>query len=68
MSLTIVFVFVGLWVVGLVKGYSFGGLIHILLVYAVLMVIARLMEKRRSSRCSENRPPAAESRLVPQET
>ncbi len=64
MSWTIVFLFVGLWVLGLVKGYSFGGLIHILLVYAVLMVIARLMEKRRFSRSTENSQPVVERNLT----
>ena len=54
MSWTIVFLLVGFWVWGLVSGYSFGGLIHILLVYAGLMVIARLIERRRFSRGSEN--------------
>jgi hypothetical protein len=43
----VVFLVVGFWGLGLAKGYSFGGLIHILLVYAGLMVAARLLERRR---------------------
>jgi hypothetical protein len=46
MSWTIVFLLVGFWVLGLVNGYAFGGLIHILLVYAGLMVLARLLRRR----------------------
>ena len=47
MSWAIVFLLVGFWVLSLVNGYSFGGLMHILLVYAGLIAIARLMERRR---------------------
>ena len=43
----VVFLLVGFWGLGLAKGYSFGGLMHILLVYAGLMVTARLLERRR---------------------
>lgn len=43
----IVFLLVGVWGLGLAKGYSFGGLIHILLVYAGLMAAASLLERRR---------------------
>ena len=49
MSWTIVFLLVGIWVLGLVNGYAFGGLIHILLVYAGLMVLARLLRRRLPS-------------------
>ncbi len=43
----VVILLVGFWALGLANGYSFGGIIHILLVYAGLMVTARLLEKRR---------------------
>jgi hypothetical protein len=43
----VVFLLVGVWALGLANGYSFGGLIHIFLVYAGLMVTARLLERRR---------------------
>jgi hypothetical protein len=47
MSWVVVFLLVGFWGLGLANGYSFGGLIYILLVYAGLMVTARLIERRR---------------------
>lgn len=39
MLYTIVLILIALWVLGLVTAYSFGGLIHILLVIAVIIVI-----------------------------
>ncbi|HWI57046.1 MAG TPA: lmo0937 family membrane protein [Bacillota bacterium] len=35
------------WALGWVNGYTFGGLVHILLVYAMLMVTARLLQRHR---------------------
>ncbi|HYG34868.1 MAG TPA: DUF5670 family protein [Clostridia bacterium] len=49
MSWMVVLLLLGIWVLGLVHGYAFGGLIHILLVYAVLMVVAWLVHRRRPS-------------------
>ena len=49
MSWTIVFLLIGFWVLALVNGFSFGGLIHILLVYAGLIGFARLLQRRRPS-------------------
>ncbi len=43
----VVILLVGFWGLGLANGYSFGGIIHILLVYSGLMVTARLVETRR---------------------
>jgi hypothetical protein len=43
------FLLVGFWIAGLVSGYSYGGLIHMLLVYAGLMVIARLVRESQTS-------------------
>jgi hypothetical protein len=63
MSWTIVFLLVGFWVLGLINGYSLGGLIHILLVYAGLMVIARLVERARLRRGSEYSHPVARTHL-----
>jgi hypothetical protein len=51
----VVFLLVGFWGLGFTNGYSFGGLIHILLVYAGLMVTARMLERRRFSRGREHR-------------
>lgn len=65
MSWTIVLLLIGFWVLGLLNGYSFGGLIHILLVYAGLMVIARLIERHRFSRARETSQPLAGNRVNP---
>jgi len=37
-----------LWLLGLVSGYAIGGLIHILLVVAVVMVLLRVIQGRRA--------------------
>jgi uncharacterized protein DUF5670 len=68
MSWAIVFLLVGFWVLSLANGYSFGGLMHILLVYAGLIVSARLIERRRSSRGNEDSQPIASSRLNPKDS
>jgi len=36
-----------LWVLGLVSSYTMGGLIHILLVIAVVVVLLRVIQGRR---------------------
>lgn len=59
MSWAIVILLVGLWILSLVKGYSFGGLMHILVVYAGLIALARIIESRRISRSGEPREPQA---------
>ena len=43
----IVAVLIGLWVFGLAASYTMGGLIHILLVLAIVAVIVRLVLGRR---------------------
>ena len=47
MLYTIAVVLLVLWLLGLVSGYAIGGLIHILLVVAVVMVLLRVIEGRR---------------------
>ena len=44
---TIVLVLAILWLLGLLTGYTMGGLIHILLVIALVMVVIRLFQGRR---------------------
>jgi hypothetical protein len=44
---TIVVVLLVLWVLGLVTSYTMGGLIHILLVIAVVMFLIRVIQGRR---------------------
>ncbi len=44
---TIAVVLLLLWLVGLVSSYTMGGLIHILLVIAVVVVLVRVIQGRR---------------------
>jgi len=46
MLYTIAVLFVIAWLVGLVGGYTMGGLIHILLVLAVVSVLLRVIQGR----------------------
>lgn len=41
---TIAIVLLILWVLGLVSSYTMGGFIHILLVFAVVMILIRLIQ------------------------
>lgn len=43
---TIVVVLLILWVLGLVSSYTMGGLIHILLVVAIVMILVRVIKGR----------------------
>lgn len=45
---TIFVILLVLWLLGLVGGYAFGGLIHILLVVAVIILILNLVQGRRT--------------------
>lgn len=45
---TIVVILVILWLLGLVTSYTMGGLIHILLVIAIIVVLFNLIQGRRS--------------------
>ena len=44
---TIVIVLVVLWLLGMVTSYTMGGLIHALLVIALIVVVFRLLQGRR---------------------
>jgi hypothetical protein len=44
---TIVVVLIILWLLGLVTSYTMGGLIHILLVIAIIMVLVNVIRGRR---------------------
>jgi hypothetical protein len=44
---TIAIVLVILWAMGLVTSYTMGGFIHILLVFAVIVVLIRVIQGRR---------------------
>jgi Family of unknown function (DUF5670) len=44
---TIAVILLVLWLVGLVSSYTMGGMIHILLVVAVVVVLLRVIQGRR---------------------
>ena len=44
---TLVLVLVVLWILGLATSYTMGGLIHILLVLAIVAVLVRVIQGRR---------------------
>lgn len=44
---TICVVLIILWLLGIVTSYTMGGLIHILLVVAVIVVLVRIIQGRR---------------------
>ena len=46
MLTTIVMVLVVLWLVGMVTSYTMGGLLHILLVIAIVMMLLRVIQGR----------------------
>ena len=47
MLMTVVVVLVLLWMLGLVTSYTMGGLIHLLLVVAIIVVLVRVIQGRK---------------------
>ena len=47
MLMTVVMILVLLWLVGMVTSYTMGGLIHILLVIAIVVVLVRVIQGRK---------------------
>jgi hypothetical protein len=45
--MTVVIVLVILWALGLVTSYTMGGLIHILLVIAIVVILVRVIQGRK---------------------
>lgn len=45
---TIAVILLVLWALGMISSYSMGGLIHILLVVAVVVVLIRVIQGRRA--------------------
>jgi len=43
---TLIVLFVILWILGLVSSYTMGGMIHVLLVLAVVMLLLRVVRGR----------------------
>ena len=46
---TIAVILLALWLLGLVSSYTMGGLIHVLLVIAIVMVLFNLISGRRAA-------------------
>jgi len=44
---TLLVVLLILWLLGLVSGYTMGGVIHVLLVIAVIVLVVRLLQGRK---------------------
>jgi hypothetical protein len=44
---TIILILLILWLLGFIGGYTMGGLIHILLVIALIVIVVRLLQGRR---------------------
>ncbi|HEY3174438.1 MAG TPA: lmo0937 family membrane protein [Candidatus Polarisedimenticolia bacterium] len=44
---TLVVILIVLWLLGLVTSYTMGGLIHVLLVIAIVVVLLRVIQGRR---------------------
>jgi hypothetical protein len=44
---TLVVILLILWLLGFITSYTFGGLIHILLVIALIVIVIRLLQGRR---------------------
>jgi Family of unknown function (DUF5670) len=47
MLMTIAVLLVLLWLLGIVSSYTLGGLIHLLLIFAVIAVLVRIIQGRR---------------------
>ena len=44
---TIALILIVLWVLGLVSSYTMGGLIHVLLVIAIVVILIRVIQGRK---------------------
>ena len=44
---TLAIILIVLWLLGFISSYTFGGLIHLLLVIALVVVVIRLIQGRR---------------------
>jgi uncharacterized protein DUF5670 len=46
--MTLAIILIILWLLGFVSSYTFGGLIHLLLVIALVVIVVRLIQGRRA--------------------
>lgn len=44
---TLIIILIVLWLLGLVTSYTMGGLIHVLLIVAVIVILIRVIQGRR---------------------
>lgn len=44
---TIAIILIILWALGLVSSYTIGGFIHFLLIFAIIMILIRIIQGRR---------------------
>jgi hypothetical protein len=44
---TLALILIVLWLLGFISSYTFGGMIHLLLVIALVVVVVRLIQGRR---------------------
>jgi Family of unknown function (DUF5670) len=47
MLMTVAIILIALWLLGLVTSYTMGGLIHILLVVAIIVILVRVIQGRK---------------------
>jgi hypothetical protein len=47
MLMTLAIILVVLWLLGMVSAYTMGGLIHVLLVIAVVVILVRVIQGRK---------------------
>ncbi len=47
MLMTVVIILIVLWALGMITSYTMGGLIHILLVIAIIVVLVRVIQGRK---------------------
>jgi hypothetical protein len=47
MLMTLIVVLLALWILGMATAYTMGGLIHLLLVIALIVVVIRVIQGRR---------------------
>jgi hypothetical protein len=47
MLMTVAIILLALWVLGFVTSYTMGGMIHVLLVVAIVVVLVRVIQGRR---------------------
>ncbi|HLZ47003.1 MAG TPA: lmo0937 family membrane protein [Gemmatimonadales bacterium] len=46
--LTLAIILIILWLLGVISSYTFGGLLHLLLVIALVVIVVRLIQGRRA--------------------